>query len=319
MMPSYNSHRFSGFFFLSFMVLSFFLLMNMVLGSVVDGYDTAMENRKEAHEALLRKNLSRAFELMDPNGSGGVDQETIMALFVVLNEDFPEIRRLSEEETVKLFASLDTDESASINAEEFQKFGDAMKKLANEPDYTTFVHAKFPDFYGSTKYQQLIALVHSTAFERIIDGYVQSYHLNRCSALLNSSAKCFLFFQRILLLNAVVVVIESYPELAGEYIENDKAGFDGSINTPWDYAERLFTVLYTMEVGLKVMIDGWKKYSESPRNMFDFVITMAVLISSAYVYYPNDYSDNRLITFVVMLRVLRLGRLLMTFPALREM
>lgn len=124
---------------------------------------------------------------------------------------------------------------------------------------------------------------------------------------------------RILVLNAAVVVIESWPELAGEYIENDKAGFDGSITSPWAIAENFFTVLYTLEVCLKVMIDGWKKYSESPRNMFDFIVTMAVLVSCAYVYYPNDYSDNRLITFVVMLRVLRLGRLLMTFPALREM
>lgn len=169
MMPSYNDHRFSGFFFVSFMVLSFFLFMNMVLGSVVDSYDTAMENRKVAEETLTRSNLARAFELMDPLGTGQVDQETIMALFVVLNEDFPEIRRLSQEEAMKLFASLDTDESATITAEEFQEFGDAMKKLANEPDYTTLVQIRFPEFYESEKYQQLVSFVHSLAFERTID------------------------------------------------------------------------------------------------------------------------------------------------------
>eukprot|EP00980_Cylindrotheca_fusiformis_P019093 scaffold6440_cov124-Cylindrotheca_fusiformis.AAC.7 len=264
----------------------------MVLGSVVDSYDEAMANQKEDEEKLLHRNLSRAFELMDPIRTGGVDQETIMALFVVLNEDFPEIRRLSEVETARLFRSLDTDESDNLTAEEFQDFGNAMKQLATEPDYTTFVQARFPDFYESAKYQQLVSFVRSYAFERTIDV--------------------------ILVLNAVVVVIESYPELAGQYIANDKPGFDGDLDSPWAIAENIFTVLYTVEVCLKVMIDGWKKYSESPRNMFDFVITLAVLIACIYVYYPNDYSDNRLITFVVMLRVLRLGRLLMTFPALRE-
>ena len=56
--------------------------------------------------------------------------------------------------------------------------------------------------------------------------------------------------------------------------KNDKAGFDGSFDTIWDYAENLFTLLYTLEVVLKVTVDGWTKYSESPRNVFDFTITM---------------------------------------------
>lgn len=120
-------------------------------------------------------------------------------------------------------------------------------------------------------------------------------------------------------LNAIVVVIESYPELAGDYIEDDTAGYNGEFNTIWDYFETIFTVAYTVEAAIKILVDGWRKYSESPRNVFDFTITIAVLLASFYVYYPNNYSDNRLITLVVLLRVLRLGRLLMAFDALEDM
>lgn len=126
-------------------------------------------------------------------------------------------------------------------------------------------------------------------------------------------------FHSVLVLNAIVVVIESYPELAGEYIEDDTAGYNGDFNSVWDYFETIFTVLYTVEAAIKILVDGWQKYSESPRNIFDFAITAAVLAASIYVYYPNNYSDNRLITLIVLLRVLRLGRLLMAFDALEDM
>ena len=89
------------------------------------------------------------------------------------------------------------------------------------------------------------------------------------------------------------------------------------IDTPWELAETLFTVFYVVEVLLKVMVFGWKLYSESPRNMFDFYLTMSALAATAYVYYPNEYSDSRLIRFIVMARVLRLVRLVLALKEFR--
>lgn len=60
----------------------------------------------------------------------------------------------------------------------------------------------------------------------------------------------------------------------------------------------------------KVAVYGWKSYSEHARNMFDFSITVLAVFSSAVVYYPNDYSDSRLIRMILTARVLRLMRLL---------
>lgn len=51
-------------------------------------------------------------------------------------------------------------------------------------------------------------------------------------------------------------------------------------------------------------------YSESYRNLFDAFITVLSFAASCYVYYPNRFSDSRLIRFVVMARVLRLVRVL---------
>jgi two pore calcium channel protein len=74
--------------------------------------------------------------------------------------------------------------------------------------------------------------------------------------------------------------------------------------------ETIFTVIYVLEVTAKVTVYGWKAYTESQKNVFDFSITVLAVLSSVVVYYPNKYSDSRLIRMIVMARVLRLIRLL---------
>lgn len=123
MMPSYNSNRLSGLFFVSYMIITFFLLMNLILASVVNAYDEAIERRKETRREIALESLTNAFGFMDPNNTGRVDRDTIMALFLILNEDFPEIRKLSNDETKLLFGFLDKDGSSTITLDEFQDFG----------------------------------------------------------------------------------------------------------------------------------------------------------------------------------------------------
>jgi len=69
-------------------------------------------------------------------------------------------------------------------------------------------------------------------------------------------------------------------------------------------------MIYALEVIIKVMVLGWRKYAESTKNMFDFTITFLAVVSTAIVYYPNAFSDSRIIRMIVMARVLRLVRLL---------
>ena len=106
-MTAFNNNRWVAVYFISFMLVSFFFFMNVVLAGVVNVYNTAMKQRYEERLLLSYKNLKEAFMLMDPNGNGVIDRETIMALFLILNEDFPEFRTLSDDDTKLLFAILD--------------------------------------------------------------------------------------------------------------------------------------------------------------------------------------------------------------------
>lgn len=124
-------------------------------------------------------------------------------------------------------------------------------------------------------------------------------------------ADCFeTLIDVLLVLNAVVIAIQSYPELAGDYVEFDPKSYNGRVDTGWEYVETIFTVIYALEALSKVMVLGWKRYTQSPKNLFDFGVTVSAVLASAYVYYPNEFSDSRLIRYVVMARVLRLSRLL---------
>lgn len=114
----------------------------------------------------------------------------------------------------------------------------------------------------------------------------------------------------ILVLNAIVIWIQSYPELMGEYVEFDPRIYNGKLDSPWEVVETCFTIIYVLEALAKIMVMGWKRYSEKPKNIFDFIVTVTAAAATIYVYYPNSFSNSRLIRYVVMARVLRLARLL---------
>lgn len=55
--------------------------------------------------------------------NGRIDRETVMALFLILNDDFPEVRTIPADDAKLLFAILDQDGSSLIREEEFMNFG----------------------------------------------------------------------------------------------------------------------------------------------------------------------------------------------------
>jgi len=108
------------------MIVVFFFLLNIILASVVNEYDEATAERKAEADQAANDNLKEAFTLMDVHKNGRIDRETVMALFTILNEDFPEFRHLSDDETKLLFAILDQDGTSTITKDEFMNFVRAL-------------------------------------------------------------------------------------------------------------------------------------------------------------------------------------------------
>eukprot|EP00547_Thalassionema_nitzschioides_P003031 CAMPEP_0194206606 /NCGR_PEP_ID=MMETSP0156-20130528/5581_1 /TAXON_ID=33649 /ORGANISM="Thalassionema nitzschioides, Strain L26-B" /LENGTH=818 /DNA_ID=CAMNT_0038933165 /DNA_START=52 /DNA_END=2508 /DNA_ORIENTATION=- len=285
MMPAYNDSRVVAIYFILYMVVTFFFLMNVILASVVNAYDNELDQRREVRDIVNRKKLSQAFDLMEGDVAGGINREIVMALFLILNEDFPELRTIPEDEAKLLFAILDRDGSGTISKKEFLEFGNVLLLEFEKVDsFKPLLKKCAPRIYNSRSFQGFKKFIESKLFDSIID--------------------------TVLVLNAIVVFIQSYDMLLGVNEGKDESYQDGTIDTTWEFLEAVFTLIYVVEMMVKLAVKGWHEYIRSKQNIFDMVITLLAVISTVYVYCPNDFSDSHLIRFIVMARVLRLVRLL---------
>jgi hypothetical protein len=89
--------------------------------------------------------------------------------------------------------------------EEFLDFGNVLLlELTNQIDYVTFVECHFPNIFHSHWYQSLCNAVRSKGFEYMID--------------------C------VLVANAAIIAIQSYPELSGQNVALDPHYDDGYVS-----------------------------------------------------------------------------------------
>lgn len=82
MMPSYNEHRFVAVYFVSYMLISYFYLMNLVLAVACNSYDDSVADRVKYRKDLSRELLTRAFQLLDHEKKGSISRNTIMNVMV---------------------------------------------------------------------------------------------------------------------------------------------------------------------------------------------------------------------------------------------
>lgn len=266
------------------MALSYFYIMNLILAVAVNAYDTNINDRKILRAKLAKELLSEAFALLDHNNENKVSRSSILHIMTILNQDIPEIGSLSRDQQSILFAILDKDGNNVISRDEFLDFGNVLLlHLKKGSEYTTFVELHLPTLWRSNTYQAICKAVKSKLFDNGVEV--------------------------VLVLNAVLSCAQDYPILAGQ-VSHDIDHHEGYIKTVWENFQTVFTLLYVVEASLKIIVNGWRGYIETPRNAWDFFITVLVVLSSVYVYYPNAYNNHDLIEFVAMMRVLRLTRIL---------
>ena len=292
MMPAYNRNRVVGLYFVIYMIITFFFFANLIQASVVNTYNDVMISRQKGRKSVEDTKLAEAFQLMDSEKKGSIGRETVLTLFQILNKDFPEFQHISSRDAKLFFAVLDRDGSALINQDEFLDFGSVLLlEFFSADHFAPWMQRNFPKLYRTPRYQSFVKFMKGDTLE--------------------STINC------ILLLNAVVVVVQSWPLLVGTEVAVNESYFDGTIDTVWELIEAVFTAIYCLEATLKIIALGWRSYSESARNVFDFLITILALVASIYVYYPNDFSDSRVIRYIVMTRVIRLVRVIMSMKRFR--
>lgn len=106
------------------------------------------------------------------------------------------------------------------------------------------------------------------------------------------------FIFSLILLSAVIIGLETYPNLAKKY------------HNILSLIDQLIIILFTIEITLKIISNGKKPwaYFSDPWNIFDFIIVAICLI---------PLNDTHYFAVFRILRILRILRLISVFPKLK--
>jgi hypothetical protein len=298
MIPGYTANRWTFLYFGSFVVIAFYFVTNLMLAAVYSNYSFETSEYNKKVEKNTNDNVREAFRLLSANeandakGQKHMSSETVRSVLVPLNLycHHTDMKQITDEISEILFAILDEDGGGTVDEEEFMKFCDLIQlDFQSEASYASYVQLSWPSLYHSESWMKLKAFVASRKADLAIDFFI--------------------------VLNAIVLGIQSEHELAGDELSGeDKNGEDDSF---LEGIEAFFTIFFCIEMVLKVVTMGWKRYWESSSNYFDFLVTMSSIVASIYVYFPNEYNDPKLITYILMVRLLRLGRLMLEIPQFR--
>jgi len=91
-MSAYNDNRFTALYFVSYMILTYFFFMNVILALVVTSYEKIVTEKKDLIEEFRVKHIQQSYTYLDTESSGFISRSQIMSLISVFNDDYEEIR-----------------------------------------------------------------------------------------------------------------------------------------------------------------------------------------------------------------------------------
>ena len=304
-MPAYSSNRCAVLFFLAFVCLGVFLLMNYLLAVVYDACKTQDRLAQAAALDRRRSSLAAAFDLLDwdrpsspPKAAheGGVGAEHGLSRERVslLLERLPHATSFRPPPPPRAGSKAKgapRNEGAGIQMSliyaVLDRSGDDLISLDEFYHLTTVLHLRFR------------RLDRRSLLERLADAPPSSI-LPSLGRLLGSVAFEYAV-DAILVLSAVALALDP----------------DVSHHGGLSLLQVGFTALFAVEVAAKCALLPWQAFISHGANLFDLIVTLASCVTLAAVYSPYGVDSGSAVRVVLSLRLLRLCRLLLYIPAFR--
>eukprot|EP01065_Artemidia_motanka_P021707 TRINITY_DN2595_c1_g1_i1.p1 TRINITY_DN2595_c1_g1~~TRINITY_DN2595_c1_g1_i1.p1 ORF type:complete len:1100 (+),score=276.63 TRINITY_DN2595_c1_g1_i1:98-3301(+) len=289
MMPAYTQNRFYVFFFVFYVFFGLWMLVNLFIALVNQAFCESAERERVEMLRNQTECIVEAYRLLagEGDGEGNIDRNLMLAVFAELNNN-SSVRYIPTTEANILFGLLDNSGDCRIDLEEFRYLPFMMSLEFDEKSLRDhgWLPTYFPGVEKFAAWHTLKDVVRSRKFDLAVDV--------------------------ILLMNAVLVVVETRKYLTGEVqtqsdIDAQRRGWQAGLDF-------LFSVLYLIEMMLKIVVDGWNYYWGSLRNMFDGLVTLLALFSCVYILVPNGYNNTEMLRWFVMARLCRIVRLIGGVP-----
>lgn len=269
----------SALFFLIFIVIGVFLLFNVLLAVVYNAYTSHMEKLIIEKLNARRYAVNLAFDVL-AGADGNVSFTDLKLLFDELRQN--KIHTSLDEERVQhVFVALDRNSDGNISLDEFLPIIDVLQlEFVIEAENISLVQRFFPQFYATPRWQRVTEYVRSGTL---------TFHIGI-----------------IMFVNVIIVLIETTMDLTEDETPASVAFFAT--------VECIFSVVYIVEMILKVLSQGFDRYWKYFSNRFDFYVTWLLLVGAIYVLIPQTTYDREVVRYLVLLRCLRLFALLSDVP-----
>jgi len=295
MLPAYREHRSASLFFIAFVSIGVYFFMNLVLATIYHNY----RKQCEANAALFRQRradaLGVAFQLLDINGTGSLEFSVCQALLVELERPLVSIFdwRTSQvtgmERASNRLSMLSENPTHGINSAMFTELISNIKLKLDEPGNGDV------DEHGQTAERDR---------ELAAEACCSLFLSRRAQLALGRIVRNRMFegaVDVLILVNCVLIVVET------EFEMHDHSGGIPVLEA----VEPIFTLIYVVELLLKLVVLGWDEYWRKLRNRFDLlVVGLLVLVEVDMLFSVNEGNKWSWIRWMLIVRLLRCLRLL---------
>jgi len=294
LMPSYTAYRQSGLLWLFFLVVVQLLLRNLVLDTVVAAYMKHSEQISEDTAKDKVRGIIKAYSMLlrleQPGARAeesepAVPKETFLQ-FVTEFSRSPWNRSIPSSSADILFTAIDKDGSGLIDKFEF----------------CTICRVIEYDFWTTRMYSPVKEFLPGLWSSRAFSWFREQLEQGRFDT----------FMDYVLLLNLALIIYETVCDMNN--IPEMGLVLD---------LELTFSLIYVLEVGLKLCVNSWDEYWSSRSNQFDFVVTWLLLATSALDDILSSNAGGNLKRYMNILRLMRLLRMMKQlkrwFPVVQQM
>lgn len=282
MMPAYYANEFACVFFILYMLIGFFFLMNIVLAMVYEGFTDTEKRKFKKVFKHRREGLRLAWDCaMHRVRDVSMDFKT----FYMVSKFYDD--SLTKKHIYLAYRALDQDLDKGVSFKEFQEFYDVLDvkyELFAGPEINSFALRWWGGFQNGTRdaFEQMTMIVEHKYFEYTID--------------------------LIILANTIYVVVQ-----AAEQEPQNSTYVNDHESDKTKAGEWVFFSIYVAEATLKMLAAGVRGYFKDSWNVFDFTVVFSSLLGIIIQESTPSTKSAQVTVFIRSLRLLRLVKVRESF------
>lgn len=292
-MPTYSKHPIAGLFFVNFLVIVTFFLLNIFLAIVFLNYQNNMKRKVDSLRKLELRALATAFVLLDPHNSGRITETSWTKMLLQLNKSVARHAHM-------MYRILQNPESGYIGVKEFASTIDMLNIEIRS--------------HSNAKHilKRLCPWAYRGAFGRIVLRIAQS--------------RIFRYTMDAIILVNIAWLISQFARI----FEERDSGTELSTSTSsglhlqsWhvEVINVSFFFIFTLEAVIKVYAAGPGDYWREHLNKLDVLVLFANLCFILFAELIVDHGGTLgrdLLRMIFLLRCLRLLRFMAKLPRVHD-